>query len=48
MPYHRRVVEDGVSGRTGDLSQTALGATETETETEMETNQEHRDGLTTG
>ena len=43
MPYHP--VEDGVSGRTGDLSQAALGATETETE--METNQEHRDELTT-
>ena len=25
MPYHRRAVEDGVSGRTGDLSQAALG-----------------------
>ena len=23
--YHRRAVEDGVSGRTGDLSQAALG-----------------------
>ena len=33
------------SGRTGDLSQAALGATETETETE--TDQEHRDELTT-
>ena len=25
MPYHRRAVEDGVSGRTGDLSRAALG-----------------------
>ena len=25
MPYHWRAVEDGVSGRTGDLSQATLG-----------------------
>ena len=40
LPHAGRAVEDGVSGRTGDLSQAVLGATEAETD------QEHCGGLT--